>query len=60
MQNWKQNNSTFDIPISVSTEMVSTVPESDYGEKIASLTFNLYRGDVKNGIQSEPIATFKI
>lgn len=59
MQNWKQNNSTFDIPISVSTEMVSTVPESDYGEKIASLTFNLYRGDVKNGIQSEPIATFK-
>ncbi len=59
MQNWKQNASTFDIPVAVSTEMVSTSPESDYGEKLASIKFNLYRGDVKNGIQSEPIATFE-
>ena len=58
MQNWKQNEYSFEEPISVNTEMVSTVPESDYGNKIASLTFNLYRGDVKNGIPTSPIGTF--
>lgn len=58
MQNWKQNTYTYDTPISVNTEMVSTVPESNYGSKIASLTFNLYRGDVKNGIGSSPIGSF--
>lgn len=57
MQNWKQNNYTYDTPISVNTEMISTVPESDYGSKIASLTFNLYKGDVKNSI-GFPIGSF--
>lgn len=58
MQNWKSNNYSFETPISVNTEMISTVPESDYGNKIASLTFNLYKGDAKNGIPTNPIGTF--
>lgn len=57
MQNWTQKESTFDLPINISTSMIPTVIESDYGDKLATLTFNLYRGDVKNGMQSEPIAT---
>lgn len=59
MQNWKQNNYTFDTPISVSTEMVQTVAESNYGDKLASIRFNLYKGDAKNGIGTSPIATIK-
>lgn len=59
MQNWQQNISTYDIPISVNTELVSTVPESNYGDKLASITFKLYRGDVKNGIKTEPLIIFK-
>ena len=59
MENWKQNESSFDNPISVNTTMVSTVPESNYGDKLATLTFKLYRGDVKNGILTEPIKIFK-
>lgn len=60
MQNWKSNGYSFDIPISVSTEMISTDPSDDSVDKIATITFNLYRGDVKNGIQTEPIGTFTV
>ncbi|MGM9881448.1 MAG: hypothetical protein ACI31S_01240 [Bacilli bacterium] len=59
MQNWHQNTSTYNTPISVNTELVSTVPESNYGDKLASLTFKLYRGDITNGIKAEPIIVFK-
>jgi len=59
MQNWESNDSTYETPISVNTEMVSTVPESDYGNKLASLTFKLYRGDGINGLVGEPLKVFK-
>lgn len=55
MQNWIQKESTFNLPINVSASMIPTVLESDYGSKLASLTFNLYKGDTKNGIKGEPI-----
>ncbi|MGN1342618.1 MAG: hypothetical protein ACI4VL_05280 [Bacilli bacterium] len=62
MQNWKQNEYSFEEPISVNTEMVSTVPESDYGNKLSSITFNLYRDDVKEALEQDnsiiPIGTF--
>ena len=60
MQNWKTNAYSFDTPISVSTEMISTDPSDDSVDKIATITFNLYRGDVKNGISTEPIGTFNV
>lgn len=58
MQNWKSLDYSFEIPISVNTEMISTDPSDDSVDKIASITFNLYRGDVLNGITTEPIGTF--
>lgn len=58
MQNWKQKQYSFENPIVVSTEMISTVPESDYADKISSITFNLYKGDTKNNIQTAPIGSF--
>lgn len=57
MQNWKQKEYSFATPIKVSTEMVSTVEESDYANKISSITFNLYKGDTKNNIQTVPLKT---
>lgn len=60
MQNWKSNAYSFDTPISVNTEMISTDPSDDSVDKIATITFNLYKGDVKNGIPTEPIGTFKV
>lgn len=47
MQNWKSNNYTFEDPISVSTELISTDPEDTSVDKISSITFNLYAGNVK-------------
>ena len=44
MQNWKQEAYSFNTPINVSTEMVSTNEESDYASKISKITFNLYKG----------------
>lgn len=58
MQNWKSNNYTFEDPISVSTELISTDPEDTSVDKISSITFNLYAGNVKNSIVSDPIGTF--
>lgn len=48
MQNWKQEAYSFNTPINVSTEMVSTNEESDYASKISKVTFNLYKGDGEN------------
>ena len=47
MQNWKQKQYSFENPIVVSTEMISTVPESDYADKISSLTAS------KGGVPTE-------
>ncbi len=58
MQNWKTNNYTFENPISVSTELISTDPEDKSVDKINSITFNLYNGNIKNSIIPEPIGTF--
>ncbi len=62
MQNWKQNSSVYETPISVSGEMVSTVAESDYSDKLASLTFKLYQGDVsknlKEGVSVDSLKSF--
>ena len=59
MQNWKSNNYSFETPISVSTEMISTDPDDDSVNEIASITFNLYDRNVKNSIiTEEPIGTF--
>ena len=58
MQNWKSNNYSFETPISVNTEMISTDPDDDSVSEIASITFNLYNGNVKNSIITEPIGSF--
>ena len=59
--NWKgSNESTFDTPISVNTELIPSVADSDYGDKLATLTFKLYRGDAINGIKTDPIKELKV
>lgn len=58
MQNWKDNNYSFDTPISVNTEMVSTEPSDNSIDKVSSITFNLYAGNVKNVSLPEPIGSF--
>lgn len=61
MQNWQRNGYSFENPISVSAEMVSTSPEDDSVDKLASIKFNLYAGDVRSYIGiSEPIASFTL
>lgn len=58
MQNWKDNNYSYDTPISVNTEMVSTEPSDNSIDKVSSITFNLYAGNVKNVSLPEPIGSF--
>lgn len=59
MQNWQNNGYSFENPISVSTEMVSTNPEDDSVDKLSSIRFNLYNGNVENYLDFyEPIASF--
>lgn len=58
MQNWKDNNYTYEDPISVSTELISTDPTDTSVDKITSITFNIYGGNVKNSILPEPLGTF--
>lgn len=57
MQNWKQEAYSFTTPINVSTEMISTDETSDYANKISRVTFNLYKGDTKNNLQTAPLKT---
>ena len=59
MQNWKKNGYSFNTPISVNTEMISTTPDDDSIDKLSSITFNLYSGDVSKTIDySNPIASY--
>ena len=61
MQNWMKNGYSFENPISVNTEMVSTTPDDDSIDKLASITLNLYSGDVSKIIDySTPIASITI
>ena len=61
MQNWNKNGYSFKNPISVNTEMVSTSPDDDSIDKLSSITFNLYSGDVSKTIEfSRPIASFTV
>lgn len=59
MQNWEDNGYSFKNPISVNTEMVSTNPDDDSINQLASVKFNLYSGDVSKVIEySVPIASY--
>lgn len=59
MQNWKKNGYSFENPISINTEMVSTTPDNDSIDKLASVKFNLYSGDVSKIIDYvTPIASY--
>lgn len=60
VQDWKQNNYSYDTPISVSGELASTVADSESFNDLATITFNLYRGDVKNNAYTKPIGTFTV
>lgn len=61
IQNWKNEKYSSQEPIAVSAEMVSLNPNDDSIDKLASLTFNLYSGNVKNTILSaNPIASFTV
>lgn len=61
MQNWMKNGYSFENPISVNTEMVSTKPDDTSIDELASITFNLYSGDVSNIIDySTPIASLTV
>ena len=61
MQNWMKNGYSFENPISVNTEMVSTMPDDDSIDELSSITFNLYSGDVSKIIDySTPIASFAV
>lgn len=61
IQNWKNANYSAKSPISVTAEMISLKPDDNSIDKLASLTFNLYSGNVRNTISSaEPIATFTV
>jgi len=61
MQNWKRNGYSFENPISVNTEMVSTTPDDDSIDKLASIKINLYSGDVSKTIDyARPIASIVI
>lgn len=61
MQNWKKNGYSFENPVSVSTEMVSTTPDDNSIDKLATLRFNLYSGDVSRIIDfSTPIASYTV
>lgn len=59
MQNWKKNGYSYVNPISVNTEMISTNPDDDSIDKLASIRFNLYNGDVSKTIEfATPIASY--
>lgn len=60
MMKWsdKDNDYTFDTPISVNTELTSVDPEDDSIDKLSSITFNLYIGNVKNVALPLPIGSF--
>lgn len=59
MQNWKKNGYSFENPISINTEMTSTTPDDDSIDKLASVKFNLYSGDVSKIIDYvTPIASY--
>lgn len=61
MQNWGKNGYSYKNPISVNTEMVSTTPDDDSIDKLASIKFNLYSGDVSKVIDySTPIASIVV
>jgi len=49
-------------PISVSAKMRSTLPSVDYSDELKSLTFKLYKGDIKSGsdITSAPLKEFTV
>ncbi len=50
LQNWVTNMYSYEDPISLTTEMVSTRPEDTSIDSLASITFNLYKGDVSKTI----------
>lgn len=61
MQNWKKNGYSFENPISVNTEMVSTTPDNSSIDNLASIKFNLYSGDVSKTIEyATPIASYTV
>lgn len=61
MQNWTTNAYSYDNPISLTTEMVSTSPEDTSIDSLASITFNLYSGDVSKTIEyATPIASLTV
>lgn len=59
-QNWKQNDYSFEVPISVSGEMISNVAGSNSIDELAMITFNLYKGDTRNNPSATPIGTFTV
>ena len=61
MQNWEKNGYSFENPISVNTEMISTSTDNESIDKLASIKFNLYSGDVSKAIEyATPIASYTV
>lgn len=49
MSNWKKNNYSPDVPISVNTELINTIPSSTIIDKLDSFKINLHKGSDTDG-----------
>ena len=58
VQNWHQNDYSYETPISISGELVSSVINSESFNKLATITYNLYRGDGKSTALTNQIGTY--